>query len=87
MFKKCSCEKNCFDKNILGELDFLHNPTIFPITKEATKSYCGIFLSVTMVLILITLTLREYLLINKKYTVSYSEEFISRLDWSKKMLQ
>lgn len=85
MSKNESCA-TCLDTYILSQLDFLHKPKTFPITKQTTKSYCGIFLSIIMIGTLIGLTIREFLLINKNYTISYSQDFISRLAWSEKII-
>ena len=62
--------------------DFLHSPDSFPLTKQATTSYCGIFLSFVMILIFSYLSYDEYISIKKNYSISYSQEFVSRKEWN-----
>ena len=78
------CFKFCryIDKNIMPLADFLHSPTSFPLTKQATKSYFGIFLSFIMILIFSWLTYVEYTTITENYSIGYSQEFISRKEWN-----
>ena len=78
---------NCcryIDENFLPLGDFLHSPSSFPLTKKATKSYCGITLSFIMIAILLYLFNKEYISIISNYTVSYSQDFIKINDWSKR---
>ena len=78
---------NCFryiDQNIMPFADFLHSPTYFPITKQATKSYFGIFLSFIMICILIGLSIWEIQSFNDNYEISYSQGFIKRKQWSER---
>ena len=74
------------DENIMPHVDFLHTPVNFPITKKATKSYCGILLSFVMILICIFLFINEILSIKINYSISYAQEFIHRRDWSGKKI-
>lgn len=71
------------DENIMPYADFLHTPTSFPITKKATKSYLGIFLSFLMIFILILLSVKEILSFKRKTALIYSQNFIKRNDWEK----
>ena len=73
---------NYIDAYIMPYLDFLHTPTSFPLTKRATKSYFGIFLSSLMIIIFSYLVYIEIISINKNYTISYSQDFIQRMTWN-----
>ena len=78
---------NCrryIDEKILPLADFLHTPSSFPLTKKATKSYFGIFLSFIMTCILFYFFYKEYFSIFSNYTVSYSQDFIKINDWADK---
>lgn len=75
---------NYIDMYIMPFADFLHTPTSFPLTKQATKSYFGIFLSSLMILIFSYLTYYEIISIKKNYTISYSQDFIQRITWNNK---
>lgn len=78
---------NCcryIDQNIMPFADFLHSPTSFPITKNATKSYCGILLSFIMICILIGLSFKEIKAFNDFDIVTYSQDFIKRNNWNNK---
>ena len=80
---------NCFryiDQNIMPFADFLHSPTSFPITKQATKSYFGIFLSFIMICILIGLSILEIKSFNDNYEISYSQGFIKRKQWDGRII-
>lgn len=80
---------NClkyFDQNILPFADFLHTPTSFPLTKKATKSYLGIFLSLVMISFFIALTIREFFQYDKNYIINYSQGFIEREEWANKTI-
>ena len=80
---------NCcryIDQKIMPYADFLHSPTSFPITKKATKSYCGIFLSFIMIGILIGLSIREISTFNQYDTITYSQDFIKRREWKGKKI-
>ena len=80
-----SCWK-CFDEYILSNLDFLHKPQTFPITKQTTKSYCGITLSLTMIGIILGLIINEIISFKTNYSISYSQEFIKSNEWSEKQI-
>lgn len=79
-----SCFNCCkyIDNNILPFADFLHTPISFPLTKKATKSYFGIFLSFIMIMIFSYLCFTEIRDYKSNYTVSYSQEFIPRERWN-----
>ena len=78
---------NCFrylDQNIMPFADFLHSPTSFPITKQATKSYFGIILSFSMIVILIYLSIVEIEKFNKYDTITYSQDFFEKSKFGEK---
>ena len=78
---------NCcryIDQNIMPFADFLHSPTSFPITKNATKSYCGIFLSFIMICIIIASSYKEIIAFKEYDIVTYSQDFIKRNKWTDK---
>jgi hypothetical protein len=80
---------NCcryIDEKILPFADFLHTPTSFPLTKKATKSYFGIFLSFIMIMILIILVSFDILSYKSNYKISYFQDFISIRNWSDKTI-
>ena len=66
--------------------DFLHTPTSFPLTKKATKSYFGIFLSFIMIIILIILVFLDISSYKSNYKISYFQDFISIRNWSDKTI-
>lgn len=72
------------DNYLMPYVDFLHSPTSFPLTKKATKSYFGIFLSFTMISIFCFLVFKDYSNVEKDYSVSYSQEFIKGREWSQR---
>ena len=75
---------NFIDENILLYLDFLHYPTTFPITKNATKSYFGIFLSFIMIVICILEFFHDYNKIGTNYSVTFEQDLISKNVWNNK---
>ena len=80
---------NCcryIDEKILPFADFLHTPTSFPLTKKATKSYFGIFLSFIMVTILIGLVSVDIFYYKSNYKISYFQDFIPIKDWADKTI-
>ena len=80
---------NCcsyIDENIMPFADFLHTPTSFPLTKKATKSYFGIFLSFIMIIILIILVSLDISSYKSNYKISYFQDFISIRNWSDKTI-
>ena len=76
---------NCcsyIDENIMPFADFLHTPTSFPLTKKATKSYFGIFLSFIMIIILIILVFLDNSSYKSNYKITYYQDFISIKNWT-----
>lgn len=81
-----SCFKCCeyIDSYFMPMADFLHSPSSFPLTKRATTSYFGIFLSFSMIVSFIILSYLE--IIKDDYIVSYSQEFIKTSLWNGKKI-
>lgn len=79
----CNC-CNFIDENIMLYLDFLHYPTSFPITKRATKSYFGIFLSFIMIGICIWKLIYDIINIETNYTITFDQDFNPKNAWNEK---
>ena len=67
-------------KQKLDFFDFLHVRESYPLTNIQTLSFCGIILSILMILVWAVLVFFEILNYNKHYTLTFSQEYIGNID-------
>ena len=83
---KCSKCSKCFQEVVIPELDFLHSPPSYKTKKITSWSRLGLSLTFLMFVTFIVLFIIFFIKAKNDYTVSYSQDFILRKDFSKKKI-
>ena len=81
---KCSKCCKCFQEKVIPELDFLHSPPSYETKKITSFSRFGLLLTFFMFTTFIILFIILYIQAENDYTVSYSQDFIPRRNFSDK---